>query len=245
MIHFRVSTGVNKLDSHLQGGLFPARVYLIRGKSGTGKTTLGLKFLTANNNKRETSLHVTFSELETHLRYRAYRNSFNLQNVSFLDLSAENLLLDKFNYEDIYSSKLERFFILQQIIGAIQLLKPSRLFIDSASPLYIDDHERSILMSFLQFVSSQGTTIMLTTLANQDKYDQDIQHVADGILQLQRKSSITEILVTKFSGIECFNNDSIQFIKKDMPNISGQAYCHDVELNCPLNEYARKNYRNW
>ena len=43
----RLSTGVSGLDEVLRGGLIPGRAYLVRGGPGTGKTTLGLHFLTA------------------------------------------------------------------------------------------------------------------------------------------------------------------------------------------------------
>jgi len=41
----RLSTGILGLDQILHGGLIPGRAYLVRGRPGTGKTTLGLHFL--------------------------------------------------------------------------------------------------------------------------------------------------------------------------------------------------------
>ena len=43
----RLSTGIVGLDEVLYGELLPQRSYLVRGTAGTGKTTLGLHFLTA------------------------------------------------------------------------------------------------------------------------------------------------------------------------------------------------------
>ncbi|MDF2693591.1 MAG: putative circadian clock protein KaiC, partial [Labilithrix sp.] len=43
----RLSTGVAGLDEALHGGLLPGRTYVVRGGPGTGKTILGLHFLTA------------------------------------------------------------------------------------------------------------------------------------------------------------------------------------------------------
>jgi len=36
----RLSTGILGLDQILHGGLIPGRAYLVRGRPGTGKTTL-------------------------------------------------------------------------------------------------------------------------------------------------------------------------------------------------------------
>src|SRR5439155_20409671 len=45
----RLSTGIAGLDEVLHGGLLPHRSYLVRGTAGTGKTTLGVHFLTAGS----------------------------------------------------------------------------------------------------------------------------------------------------------------------------------------------------
>jgi len=39
-VNVRLSTGVEGLDTILGGGLPPNRIYLLEGKTGTGKTTL-------------------------------------------------------------------------------------------------------------------------------------------------------------------------------------------------------------
>ena len=41
----RLLTGVSGLDDILLGGLSKSHMYLVEGRSGTGKTTLGLQFV--------------------------------------------------------------------------------------------------------------------------------------------------------------------------------------------------------
>jgi replicative DNA helicase len=41
----RAKTGIVGLDEILHGGLIPARLYLVDGNPGAGKTTLALQFL--------------------------------------------------------------------------------------------------------------------------------------------------------------------------------------------------------
>src|SRR3954465_14696740 len=49
----RLSTGIAGLDDVLRGGLIPGEAYVIRGASGTGKTTLGVQFLVAGARRGE------------------------------------------------------------------------------------------------------------------------------------------------------------------------------------------------
>ena len=60
----RVSTGISGLDEVLQGGLIPGRAYLVRGGPGSGKTTLGLHFLTADGRDGTSALFISLGETE-------------------------------------------------------------------------------------------------------------------------------------------------------------------------------------
>src|SRR5215510_8565495 len=79
----RVSTGIPGLDHILQGGLLPGRVYLVHGEPGTGKTTLGLHFLSTG----EDGLYITFAQSAEHLRCDAGSLGINISAVRILDLS--------------------------------------------------------------------------------------------------------------------------------------------------------------
>jgi circadian clock protein KaiC len=54
----RLPTGITGLDEILGGGLIPARAYLLRGGPGTGKTTVGLHFLTSGDPHVEKPLFI-------------------------------------------------------------------------------------------------------------------------------------------------------------------------------------------
>ena len=60
----RISTGIQGLDHVLRGGLLPGRAYLVYGEPGTGKTTLGLHFLSSEGK----GLLITFGQSEAHIR---------------------------------------------------------------------------------------------------------------------------------------------------------------------------------
>jgi circadian clock protein KaiC len=64
----RLSTGIDGLDNILGGGLDPDSLYLVEGRPGTGKTTLGLQFLLEGVRRGEKGLYITLSESERELR---------------------------------------------------------------------------------------------------------------------------------------------------------------------------------
>src|SRR5438128_4792559 len=58
----RVKTGVVGLDTMLNGGLLPARPYVVSGPTGSGKTILALHFLLEGLRQQDACLLVTLDE---------------------------------------------------------------------------------------------------------------------------------------------------------------------------------------
>ena len=83
----RMSSGIPGLDEILYGGYIQGRTYLIRGGAGVGKTTLGMHFLISGANRGERVLFITLGETVTQLRRTAEGLGFDLQSITFLDLS--------------------------------------------------------------------------------------------------------------------------------------------------------------
>jgi circadian clock protein KaiC len=67
----RILTGVAGLDEILSGGLPKGHTYLVEGRSGTGKTTMGMQFVTEGKRAGETCLYVTLSESIVDLKIAA------------------------------------------------------------------------------------------------------------------------------------------------------------------------------
>jgi circadian clock protein KaiC len=63
----RLGTGIPALDSMLRGGLASGSVTLLPGSPGTGKTLLGLSFLSAGVRTGQSGLHVGFHETPARL----------------------------------------------------------------------------------------------------------------------------------------------------------------------------------
>ncbi|HSP45209.1 MAG TPA: ATPase domain-containing protein [Chthoniobacterales bacterium] len=64
----RCATGISGLDDILCGGLPSNRLYLLKGKPGTGKTALALEYRLTGAQNGEKVLYITLSEHERTIR---------------------------------------------------------------------------------------------------------------------------------------------------------------------------------
>ena len=201
----KLSTGLVGLDEVLHGGLIPHRTYLIRGEAGTGKTILGLHYLIAGVNKGENCLFITFSEAEEQLRQNAKSLNLDTGGIDFLDLSPSS---EKFTAEETYDvfhpSEVEQEPIMDAIREEVSATEPSRVFIDAITilrHLTSDQYQfRQQILSLSQFFADQGATILFTSEKSSKNPDEDLQFMADGIIQLGRSDRRRTLKVSKFRG---------------------------------------------
>src|SRR5205814_1572557 len=112
----RVSTGIQGLDQILNGGLLRGRVYLVYGEPGTGKTTLGLHFLSAG----DCGLLITFAQSEKQIRSDAAGLQLNLDRVKILDLTpAPDVFAEVETYDIFLPAEVEREPISKKIADTI------------------------------------------------------------------------------------------------------------------------------
>jgi circadian clock protein KaiC len=200
----RVSTGVAGLDEVLRGGVMPRRSYMVRGGPGTGKTILGLHFLTCPSPDDEKVLFVTFGESEAEIRRNAELLGFDLSAVSFLDLSpSANQFLENQNYDIFPPSEVERDPIMEQIKESVAAIQPGRVFVDGMTQFRhltaSGFHFRKESLSFLRFLNECGATVLFTSESNETP-DDDLQFIADGVIQLEFNSGQRRLEVVKFRG---------------------------------------------
>lgn len=200
-----VRTGISGLDEILGGGLTAERAYLARGGPGSGKTTLGLHFLTEIDASSRRSLYVTLQEPESKLRENAARQGFDLSNVNFLDLSpSPSLFSENQGYDIFASSEVERGPITAKIVETVERLKPDRVFLDPATQfryLSADLYQyRLQVLSFLRYMTEQGATVLFTSEDGLEAPDEDLQFMADGVILLENTPAGRYLSVTKLRG---------------------------------------------
>ncbi len=92
----KAKTGVQGLDDILAGGLRRARVYLLEGSPGTGKTTIATQFLLAGAAAGERGLYITMSETDEELREGAASHGWGFDEPNRIyELTPPETLLDE------------------------------------------------------------------------------------------------------------------------------------------------------
>jgi len=205
MSNNRLSTGIVGLDEVLQGGFVPGRAYLARGGPGTGKTTLGLHFLTTGAANGEKTLFITLGEPEAEIRKNAEAMGFDLSGVTFLDLSPTPEFFVEVETYDLFSpAEVEREPTTRRIVEEVEKRQPSRVFIDAMTQfryLAADPFQyRKQVLSFLRFLVEQGTTVLFTSEGSAEAPDEDLQFLADGVIHLEFAPEGRTLSVTKFRG---------------------------------------------
>src|SRR5437899_494222 len=85
----RVKTGVAGLDTMLNGGLLPARPYVISGPTGSGKTILSAHFLLEGLGQHEACLLVTLDEPPIEVESNMATFGWNLDRLKILDATPD------------------------------------------------------------------------------------------------------------------------------------------------------------
>lgn len=201
----RLPTGITGLDAILCGGLLPKRSYLVRGRAGTGKTTLGLHFLTATETNTEKSLFISFGESVHQIKRSAASIGIDVASIEFLDLSPTSEFFSKLKSYDIFSADaVEREPITRTITETLNQYQPGRVFVDSMTQLHYlakDPYDfRRYISSFLRYLMERDITILFASEETDVVSDDDLLFISDGIIQLRLEASYRTVQIMKFRG---------------------------------------------
>ncbi|EFW92988.1 putative circadian clock protein, KaiC [Haladaptatus paucihalophilus DX253] len=201
----KISTGTPGLDEILRGGFIAERSYLLRGDPGTGKTILGMKYLTAGVESDETVLFVNLEESEDDIRDNASTLDIDLSNVHFLDLSPDSdVFVDEQSYDIFTPSEVEQEPLTQAITERVESIDPDRVFIDPLTRLRhltSDEYQfRKQVIAFMHYLKEQGATVLFTSQHSDESSDDDLQYMTDGTIELEHSAYGRTISVPKFRG---------------------------------------------
>ena len=123
-----VSTGIAGLDDILRGGLTPARLYLVEGNPGSGKTTLSLQFLLEGVRLGEHTLYVTLSETKRELVSVARSHGWTLDGIDIHEMEAAEESLDPESQLTMFHpSELELSETTKMVLAKVERSKPQRV----------------------------------------------------------------------------------------------------------------------
>ncbi|XKH61892.1 AAA family ATPase (plasmid) [Halomonas sediminis] len=198
----RITTDIPGLEKILHGGFLPGRSYLVSGGPGTGKTTLGLHFLSAKP-EGERALLVSLGEADRNIRNDAASIGMALEGVVTIDLSPTAQTSGQSTYALLEPWEAEPLDIRSRIEAAFPEGPPARVFIDAFSQfrhLVPDTFQfRKQVMALLEYLTNAGSTLLFTSEQG-SQADEDLQYLGDGILRLDRSEARRTLSIVKFRG---------------------------------------------
>lgn len=169
----RVSTGIPRLDTLLDGGYYRGSSVLVSGAPGTAKTTLGGAFAAAAAERGERALLVSFDEPEGQL----------LRNLASVGLDLAPLVeADTFRIiaRSPWSALVEEHFMA--LLGLIERYQPSCLILDPVSALLKGASGESpfqMVERLLGIAKARGITTFLSSLTeSEDAAEATTSHVS-------------------------------------------------------------------
>lgn len=209
-----LQVGIPGLDDILNGGLQRRRLYLVRGKPGTGKTTLALQFLRCGSADGERCLYVTLSETKEELAAVAQSHGWNLDGIDLIDLSSvEGQLTPDSQSTLLHPAEVELARTVKMIESEIERSRPARVVLDSLSELRLIAqsplrYRRQILAFKTFFAALQCTVLMIDDGSGES--DGQIESIAHGVLELEhlrpeygaerRRMSVLKMRGARFRG---------------------------------------------
>ncbi len=214
----RCVTGIEGLDTILNGGIPRGNSVLVTGSCGTGKTTLSLEFLVHGALEEENCLFISVTEasekmLNNVVPYDFFDESLIEEGyLSFVDIPDiyENLgLLEKseFSFKEINE-------LIEEIENIVVENDIKRLVIDSVTSvcfqLKTEEKIRDFMLQLMKTLSSHGCTSLLVSEISPEepRYSQYgvEEAIADGIIMmgnLERQGDLLRTLqVVKMRGTD-------------------------------------------
>jgi circadian clock protein KaiC len=185
----RVATGIPELDAVLRGGVLRRRIHLIEGRPGTGKTTLGLRYLMHGVKHGETCLYVTLSETEQELNATAANHGWSLEGIRIEELMplppeghpGQTVLLP---------TDTELSALVDRIAEIVASSGADRVVIDSMVEIRLmardSAHYRRQIIDLRQRLSSAGATVLMLDDLTSDAREFELQSAVHGVMTLEQ-----------------------------------------------------------
>ncbi len=156
----RVSTGIPRLDSLIDGGLLQNSVTMVTGGTGTGKTIFCLQFLWEGLQKGEPCVYLSLEEDAEEIKADARQFGWDLDPY-------EKKGLFRIMFHDPFETDVSSVLVNQ-----IEYIKAKRLVVDSISMLglYMKDQAtvRKQLGKLIKAVKNAGCTSLVTSEIMED-----------------------------------------------------------------------------
>jgi circadian clock protein KaiC len=176
---------------------------MVRGGPGTGKTVLGVQFLTAGAD--DAALFVHFEETTENIVADAERLGFDVDDVAFLDLSPDaSVFAEDRTYGVFGADEVEAPDVVEAITDAVESVEPDRVFVDPLTQLQHltpEDYQfKRTVSSFMRYLTDAGATVLFSTQPTQLTPDDQLEFLSAGTLELARTPHGRTLRVNKLRG---------------------------------------------
>lgn len=209
------STGIAGLDEVLHGGLPRNHLYLVEGVSGTGKTTAGLQFVLAGAAQKERCLYVSLSETQEDLRRIAASHGWSLEGVEVFELlEPAEAIGQAGQYTLFYPSEVELGESTQQVLEAVDRVRPHRMVIDTIAGLRLLAEDplryRRQMQALRQYLVERGCTVLILDETDETRGTAHPRSLVHGIIHFdlllpdygpeRRRMHVRKLRGTDFAG---------------------------------------------
>ena len=186
----------------------------MRGRPGTGKTTLGLQFLLEGIAHGESGLYITLSETREELELVASSHGWSLAAIQLIDLSAvEQQLKPESQTTLLHPSEMELARTTRVLQDVIEEQRPHRIMFDSLAELRLMAQNplryRRQILALKTFLARHRATVLM--LDDQlDSNDHQLESIAHGVVDLEyvrpdfgaerRRISVAKLRGVRFVG---------------------------------------------
>ena len=186
----RATTGIAGLDDILAGGLPPRHLYLVEGSPGSGKTTLGLRFLLEGSALGQQGIYITLSETSAELRQVAQSHGWELDGIEIFDLVSDEGLSAEAEQTILNPSDMELGETTRAIMALVEQLKPERVVFDSLSELRLLAQNplryRRQILALKRFFHTHNCTVLMLDDKSTAAGDAHLHSIAHGVIHLEQ-----------------------------------------------------------
>ncbi len=213
----QVATGVNGLDTVLEGGFLRPSIVLIAGAAGTGKTTFVMQSLFNAAKNEEICMYVTALS-EPIAMINNFMSRFSFYNISLLGKG--NVKYVPIDIEIIHKGKEA---IIKEMERNIETIKPDRIVIDPVNVFAYgldEGSQRQFYYDFFASMKGWNSLVLLTGEFTGDELVKSaLSYLVDGVVYIGNEpfyeQNIRYLNVLKMRGQDFYGGKHSCRITKD------------------------------
>ena len=212
----RITTGIKKLDSLMQGGFPENSTILLRGSPGTGKSTLSQQFITSGLNSKQVGIYITLDTSPDEI----ISNMKRFGQIDRFVSSSQIIFIDAYSWKVGGGRSEEWKKVLQGglDINSLNVLlseilkklseKEKRSVFDSVSTmlLYIPPELviRFIPILIAKCKQARSTQVLILEEGVHDsEIVNTLSYLSDGVIEMKMEGPKRYMRITKMKGISC------------------------------------------